>query len=121
MYSVLPIARWIGGTLARLKPERVQERLARLPDWVLAGIETGIYRVFRFHRTETAAAFAAYATQLGHEHGQEVEVTVSWNQVTVLVPARGGLTDAEFDFAECLMQIPHQREGQREATVEEAA
>lgn len=91
-----------------LKPERIGQRLQKLPGWelVTAADSQAIWRGFRFHRTETAQAFAAFASRVAAEHGQRPVVTHSWNEVTVTVPGEGGLTDLAFDFAEVLMLLP---------------
>ena len=91
-----------------LKPERIGLRLQKLPGWELLTSADApvIRRGFRFHRTETAQAFVAFVAQVAAEHGQRPIVTHSWNEVTVIVPGEGGLTDLAFDFAEVLMLLP---------------
>ena len=92
-----------------LKPERIGLRLQKLPGWELlttADDSQALWRGFRFHRTETAAAFAAFVARVAAEHGQQPLVSQSWNEVTVTVPGEGSLTDRAFDFAETLMLLP---------------
>jgi len=91
-----------------LKPERIGLRLQKLPGWelVTAAETQAIWRGFRFHRTETAQAFAAYVGHIAAEHGERPVIAQSWNEVTVTVPGEGSLTDRVFDFAELLMLLP---------------
>lgn len=100
----------IGSLFGRspLKPEWIGQRLQKLPGWELLTAADGqaLWRGFRFHRTETAQAFAAFVAQVAAEHGQRPVVSHSWNEVTVTLPGEGGLTDRAFDFAEVLMLLP---------------
>ena len=91
-----------------LKPERIGQRLQKLPGWELVTEpETqAIWRGFRFHRTGTAQAFAAFVARVADELGQRPVIAQSWNEVTVTVPGEGSLTDRAFDFAEMLMLLP---------------
>jgi|GEM_PF-2710482 len=91
-----------------LKPGRIGLRLQKLPGWELATgaeVET-LWRTFRFHRTDTAQAFAAFAARAADEHGQRPVISQVWNQVTVSLTGAGSLSDAALDFAEILMLLP---------------
>ena len=91
-----------------LKPERIGLRLQKLPGWELTGDSesSALWRGFRFQRTETAQAFAGFASELGRDHGQRPVISQSWNVVTVTLPAEGGITASDLDFVERLMLLP---------------
>jgi hypothetical protein len=63
-----------------LKPERIGQRLQKLPGWELLTEADAqvIQRGFRFHRTGTAQAFAAFVARVAAEHGQRPVITQSW-------------------------------------------
>jgi len=96
------------GVESPLKPERIGQRLQKLPGWELTGeVErTAVWRGFRFHRTETAQAFARFAAEMARDHGQRPVISQSWNAVTVLLPGEGEVTETDLDFAESLMLLP---------------
>ena len=89
-----------------LKPERIGLRLQKLPGWELLSESQAIWRSFRFHRSETAEAFATYVARSAREHGQRAQVAQSWNEVSVVLPGEGQVTEAVFDFAERLSLVP---------------
>lgn len=91
-----------------LKPERIGLRLQKLPGWELLseGEATAVWRGFRFQRSETAQAFAAFAAHLARDHGQRPVIAQSWNAVTVTLPGDGAVTESDLDFAERLMLLP---------------
>jgi pterin-4a-carbinolamine dehydratase len=91
-----------------LKPERIGFRLQKLPGWeLLTGAEAqAVSRTFRFHRTATAQAFATFVARTADEHGQRPLISQSWNQVKVVVPGEGAVTDSALDFAEAVMLLP---------------
>ena len=96
------------GVETPLKPERIGQRLQKLPGWQLTGeVErTAIWRGFRFQRTETARAFAGFAAELARDYGQRPVISQSWNAVTVILPGEGEVTETDLDFAESLMLLP---------------
>lgn len=89
-----------------LKPERIGFRLQKLPGWELLTESQAIWRSFRFHRSDTAEAFATYVARSAREHGQRAQIAQSWNEVTVMLPGEGRVTEAVFDFAERLSLLP---------------
>jgi len=91
-----------------LKPGRIGLRLHKLPGWelVVSAESESLWRTFRFHRTDTAQAFALFAARAADEHGRRPVISQVWNQVTVTLTGAGGLSEAAMDFAEVLMLLP---------------
>ena len=91
-----------------LKPERVQEMLARLPGWSLWPEGLGIQRVREYASTEGAKSFAAQVCNLASVQNQPVIVGLDGSKVVVTLtghPVRGctgGLTDPVFHLAELI-------------------
>lgn len=91
-----------------LKPERVQQMLARLPGWSLRPDGRGIERVREYAGTEGARSFAAQVCNLASVQGQPVTVGLLGSKVVVTLtghPVRGctgGLTDPVFHLAELI-------------------
>lgn len=96
-----------------LKPSRIGLRLQKLPGWELASDAGGdaLWRTFRFHRTDTAQAFASFAASAAAEHGQRPVISQVWNEVTVTLTGNGDISDAALDFAEILMLLPPTTDG----------
>lgn len=91
-----------------LKPERVQQHLARLPRWRLRPDGRGIERVREHRSTRGASRFAGNVCRLAAAQGQPVTVGLQGSKVAVTLtghPRRGctgGLTDAVFHLAELI-------------------
>lgn len=92
----------------RLKAERVQERLKRLPGWKLQPGGQAIDRVLEFPDGVVAAAFASFAATLATRSGQGLRLSVQGGQVLLVLPGRprrrGGakVTEEMLDLAELL-------------------
>ena len=91
----------------RLKAERVQRRLQRLPGWRLQSGGRAVDRVWNFPNAQVAASFLSYAALLASQTGQPFQATVSGETVVVALPGRstrpgGGITEEVLDLAEQL-------------------
>ena len=88
-----------------LKPERVQQLLAKLPGWALRHDSQAIVRARMFTTPQGAGAFARNACWLATKLNQPATVSLAGTKVTVTLtghPVRGctgGLTDAVFKLA----------------------
>ena len=90
--------------LERLKSERVQSRLKRMPGWKTSGGKS-IDRVREFPDTLVAASYLAFAALLARQAGQPLRVSMVGNAVVVALPGRAnrpGLTEEMLDLAEQL-------------------
>jgi pterin-4a-carbinolamine dehydratase len=92
---------------ARLKAERVQEKLATMPGWRLTDGGTAITRVHVFPQTRVATVYAAYVTEFAAVMQLLVSVLLSGNRAVVtLKGVRRGrgreVTDTMLDFATVL-------------------
>lgn len=91
-----------------LKPERVQQMLARLPNWGLRADGRAIERVREHASTKGARSFAAQVCRIATVQGQPVTVGLEGSKVVVTLtghPVRGctgGLTDPVFHLAELI-------------------
>jgi pterin-4a-carbinolamine dehydratase len=90
----------------RLKPERVQEHLDRLPGWRLRQDGSGIERVRSFASSGSARWFVGRICKLAEDRGQPISVRFAGRQVTVTLqghPVRGcigGLNGTVFNLAD---------------------
>ena len=91
-----------------LKPERVQQMLAKLPGWALHASGRAILRVRLFATEQRAGSFAHTACWLATKLNQPVAVRLAGKEVTVALtghPVRGctgGLTDSVFKLADLI-------------------
>ncbi|MEA2563653.1 MAG: Pterin 4 alpha carbinolamine dehydratase [Acidobacteriota bacterium] len=91
-----------------LKPERVQEMLARLPKWSLRPDGRGIERVREHASLKGAKSFASQVWRLASVQNQPVTIGLDGSKVVVTLtghPVRGctgGLTDPVFHLAELI-------------------
>jgi pterin-4a-carbinolamine dehydratase len=89
----------------RLKAERIQDALRKLPGWLLLKEKMGIDRVRQFDSVAGAEAYAGFVCRLASARNQPVTVGLSATKVVVTLhghPVRGcsgGLTDAVFNLA----------------------
>jgi pterin-4a-carbinolamine dehydratase len=105
-----------GGTVERLKPERVQdglavrrqlqrlrvmERLDRLAGWKLTADSRAIGKTRRFDDPQDAAAYAAFAVQLAAGRRLPLGITLSTDQLVVTLRGRvgQGITGTVLDLA----------------------
>ena len=88
-----------------LKPERVQQMIARQLGWTERKSVRGIHRTRTFGNPVEAEAFAAFALKAAGRRRQPVTVSQSGRQVAITLkgrPGRGaaaGLTDAVYALA----------------------
>lgn len=88
---------------SRLKAERVEERLKRMPDWKLASGGRAITRLRELPSPAAAVAYVAYVASLADAQRQAVTLNLDSVQVSVTLsgPAKrgAGLTHRVLDFA----------------------
>jgi hypothetical protein len=92
----------------RLKAERVQGKLALMPDWRLRPGAQAVERTRELSSNQMAGAYAAFVQQSAGFEGQPVHVMQLGSRVLVVVfgrPGQGGLLDLEdkaLDFAKVI-------------------
>jgi pterin-4a-carbinolamine dehydratase len=91
----------------RLKAERVQLRLKRLPGWKLLAETGAIDRVRRFEDPLVAATYLAFASLLARTLRQPLQVSLTDGNITIALTGRQkgpdkGLTEEVLDLAEQL-------------------
>lgn len=88
---------------SRLKAERVEERLKRMPDWKVASGGRAITRVRELPSPTAAVAYVTYVASLADAQRQAVTLNLDSVQVSVTLsgPAKrgAGLTHRILDFA----------------------
>jgi hypothetical protein len=88
---------------AHLKPERVQQQLARLLGWEERPELPGLHRIRWFASGMESEAFAGLVFRLAARRRQQVSVDLSGKQVHVTIQGRpgrkAGFTDAVYDLA----------------------
>ncbi len=93
-------------TEARLKAERVQEKLQSMPGWSALQGHKAVDRVRDLSDPVTAAAWAGFVAMAAASQQQRVGVEMSGTQVTVTVYGRigrrDGVTLEDLDFAKQL-------------------
>ena len=90
---------------ARLKAERVQEKLLSMPGWRISGDGKGLVRARIFRNSRTAMAFTAYANTATEDSGHLAHIILSGPRVFLTLQSRahhGGFTESLFDFAQDL-------------------
>ncbi|MFL6197831.1 MAG: 4a-hydroxytetrahydrobiopterin dehydratase [Thermoanaerobaculia bacterium] len=91
-----------------LKPERVQQLLAKLPGWTLHPAGWAIVRSRMFTTEQGARAFARNACWLASKLHQPATVSLAGTEVTITLmghPVRGctgGLTEPVFKLADLI-------------------
>jgi pterin-4a-carbinolamine dehydratase len=89
----------------RLKPERVQQLLLRLPGWRLRQDGRGIENVRSFNSGKAARSFVGHVCKLAEIRRQPVNVRLAGKQVSITLqghPAKGcigGINGAVFNLA----------------------
>ena len=91
----------------RLKAERVQLRLRRMPGWKMLVEGKAIDRVRQFSDPLVAASYLAFASLLAREAGQPLRVLVVGGTIAIALTGRTkgpdkGITDDVLDLAEQL-------------------
>lgn len=89
----------------RLKAERIQLRLERLPGWELSS--QGIRRFRSFPSPRAAAAYAAFAAEVVQGQGLPAAVAFQGSRISLLLrgesdQGKAEISDAVFDLAEML-------------------
>jgi pterin-4a-carbinolamine dehydratase len=90
---------------AKLKAERVQEKLLSMPGWRISADGKGLIRVRVFQDNKTAMAFTGFANTATESSGHLAHITLSGPRVLMTLQSRarhGGFTEALFDFAKDL-------------------
>ena len=85
--------------MARLSDSEVEERLAKLDGWELAG--DAIEKRFKRGDFVGAVKFVSSLVEPAEEMGHHPDVAISWDTVTVTLSthSEGGLTAADFELA----------------------
>jgi pterin-4a-carbinolamine dehydratase len=86
----------------KLKPERVQEELKKMPGWKLMPDGKAISRLREFGHPAGASKWASFVAELARWDHQPVHLGISGTRVLLTLPYRNGtsgLTAAVFDFA----------------------
>ena len=91
----------------RLKAERVQLRLKRMPGWKMLAEGKAIDRVRQFHDPLVAASYLTFASLLARQVNQPLRVSVVGSTVVLALTGRAkgadrGLTEGVLDLAEQL-------------------
>src|SRR5690349_12924364 len=66
---------------AKLKAERVQEKLLAMPGWRLSGEGKGLVRIWMFRDNKTAMSFTDFANNLTEGSGHLAHITLSGRRV----------------------------------------
>ena len=96
------------GAQTRLKAERVQTELQRMPGWKLAANGGAIARVRHLGSPAGAADYASFVLRQAARRGQSLGVDVSGSHVALTLYTHsasggsGGITEALLAFAEAL-------------------
>jgi len=87
--------------VGKLKPERVQDELKTMPGWRLVAGGNALARTRKFTQAGAAAKWAAFIVDLAATEIHAVTLTVTANQVTLLLqrPSRRGIDMPLLDFA----------------------
>jgi len=92
----------------RLKAERVQLRLKRMPGWGLVHDGKSLDRVRQFHQPDDAVDFATLVLRMASREAFPAQVHVDGKRVVLTLQGhsaqgeRGGITDKLLDFAASL-------------------
>jgi pterin-4a-carbinolamine dehydratase len=73
----------------KLKPERVQEELKRMPGWRLMPGDSAVGRVRDFANADTAAAWAHFVAELAHQQDHAYTLERSGNRIAVTLYEAG--------------------------------
>jgi 4a-hydroxytetrahydrobiopterin dehydratase len=85
----------------RLKPERVELLLNRLPNWRVSQDGKSLSRTFKFTDEGTPLAFAGFVMTLATQASHFPAITLHRGTLTckLTTPAAGGLTLKDFEMA----------------------
>ena len=92
-------AHQIGGVMALLNEDQIQEQLARLPDWTRQG--ASITNVRKLGGFSTAMLYASAVGFLAESANHHPDILIQWDTVTLTLSTHsaGGLTEADFALA----------------------
>jgi 4a-hydroxytetrahydrobiopterin dehydratase len=87
--------------ISRLKPERIQDGLRKLPNWRQSRDGRSLVRTFRFADTRAPLAFAGFLLTLAdqEEHHPIVTLHKSTVECKLTTPAAGGITVRDLEMA----------------------
>ena len=87
--------------IARLKPERVQTGLRKLPNWRQSRDGRSLVRTFKFAAERAPLAFAELVLALAAEKGHQPSVTLCNGTVEcrLTTQAAGGITTRDLEMA----------------------
>ncbi len=85
-----------------LSSGEIQERISRLPSWIVEGQQ--IKSIRRFKDFIEAIAFVNQLVQPAEAAGHHPDIEISYNRVTISLTTHdaGGLTEKDFDLAEVI-------------------
>jgi len=88
-------------SLTRLKPERVQLGLRKLPSWRPSRDGKALVRTFKFTAERAPLAFAELVLAIAEKEGQQPTLTLSGGTVEcrLTTPAAGGITLRDLEMA----------------------
>lgn len=91
---------------SKIKPERVQPRLAEVPGWTLAPGGGAITRTYQLPSFRAAIAFVGYVAELAEAADHHPDIDVRYRRVSLALATHsaGGLTDKDFDLARAIDQ-----------------
>ena len=90
--------------LTRLKPERVEAGLRKLPNWRQSRDGRSLVRTFKFAAERASIVFAELILALAAKEGHQPAVTL-WNgtvECKLTTTAAGGITQRDFEMARTL-------------------
>jgi 4a-hydroxytetrahydrobiopterin dehydratase len=88
-------------SLTRLKPERVQLGLRKLPNWRPSRDGRSLVRTFKFAAERAPLAFVEWILAIAAKEGHQPTVTLSHGTVEckLSTPAAGGITTRDLEMA----------------------
>lgn len=86
----------------RLKAERVEALVKAMRGWELTRRPSTIRRILAFQDARVAATYGSFVLELGGVESQDVNVTMRGKRLFVMISRRGGLAQADLDFAQKL-------------------
>jgi len=82
-----------------LRPEIIQERIKKIPEWELN--EDSISRSFEFDEYQFAIDFVNTIAEIAEEAQHHPDISINYTNVTLVLTthSKGGLTDSDFEVA----------------------
>ncbi|HKI87181.1 MAG TPA: 4a-hydroxytetrahydrobiopterin dehydratase [Thermoanaerobaculia bacterium] len=90
----------------RLKAERIQRELKRLPGWEPAARGKAIRRTYELPGFRAALAFVAYVGELAEAKQHHPDIDIRYNKVTLTLSTHdaGGVTGKDVEMAAMINQ-----------------